>query len=196
MKRILRFEILPCGSAIAESPETEAIRRRIISFQRYPKGWHFGEGEPASAEVVRAALRLLDVVFLYPVSIEAFLTVAGDIVLNCVSDEYSLEISVRDDGRFDLTLEHGIGDQFDVLGDVESAGLPLVHRYLKSLGLLNSRHRCMSSDFSSWTTSPTRRAGSSAGPSSTRTTTPSGEPPWLIITAPCTSPIHYVSVPT
>ena len=91
----------------------------IKGYSSFKGGWDFGEGKPFSREVIEKAISLVEKGEAYGFLIEAFPEVVGAITVSFVNGSHCLDISVNSNLTFDIQYEIGIGDEYQVLIQID-----------------------------------------------------------------------------
>lgn len=90
-------------------PESEgcvATKRKIRGLRRLKSGWHYGEGVAFDDSEINLALQIVDdAVKQGYMKTDVFPALDGEILLTFYEHEYCVEVTVRKDALFDLTLE-------------------------------------------------------------------------------------------
>lgn len=136
--RVVRSE-----SAIAR--DLDPVASQILGFGRAPAGWHFGSGGPASRRTIRLALRIYRAARARGLEAEAFHGESGEIALVFARANRSVELTIDPTGRIDLSVERGVGFEFDVLERIQGAS---IREVVRALSRLSGPIRCDSSDSS------------------------------------------------
>ncbi len=118
-----------------------AITRKIKSFKCLKFGWHFGEGVPASDEVVDATINLftqlgLRLNFEVGLVVNALPEINGGVILSYGLGEDFVELLVHSDLSVDLVQERGLGVNYDVIEEEENLdinNIALILSYLKKI---------------------------------------------------------------
>ncbi len=76
----------------------------ITSFMRLGKGWHFGEGLPATQEAAGRAMKIVCFAARHGWEIEAFPGISGDITLSCYQGELEIEITILSDESYSYNV--------------------------------------------------------------------------------------------
>lgn len=115
--------------AFLESGQLSPLTAQIQSLERLPKGWHYGEGESATASAVSSALSVADL-FFADQEAEVFPGVDGGILFAayCGVNE-TLEVRCNPDGRMDFWHEV----EEDVVKSKENVRLAELVDYLGEL---------------------------------------------------------------
>ena len=116
----------------------DAIREKIMGFAALPVGWEHGVGVPATDQVVHTALRILDTGRTLGLKADAFAGVDGSIAVVFYQQSFSLETTVYADNALDISLEDGIGLDFDETAYVENASFQDVLKALLDLAGVNT----------------------------------------------------------
>ncbi len=98
-----------------------AVREKIMGFADLPDGWEHGVGVPAAEKVIRKALRILDGGQTLGLKADAFVGADGSIAVVFYLGSLSLETTVHTDNSLDISLEDGIGLDFNEVAHVENA---------------------------------------------------------------------------
>jgi len=81
------------------------IKNKIDSFGKLPKGWHYGEGVPASKKRMEKAHKINDFFNGYGVKTDAFPGIEGEIQVVAYLDEYYWEITIERDNSVVYVFE-------------------------------------------------------------------------------------------
>lgn len=111
----------------------DAVYEKIIGFSELPVGWEHGVGVPAYEKVVREALRILDAGQTLGLKADAFVGADGSISVVFYRGSLSLESTVHSDNSLDISLEDGIGFDFNEAAHVENASFQDVLKALLDL---------------------------------------------------------------
>lgn len=102
---IMKFVQLNSESASVVSV-SDSVVAKILSFARLEKGWHYGNGQPSTKNIVGTALRLrAKLNILGADTIEAFPRLDGSIVVSAINGTTVVDVTCRTDGNFDLYIE-------------------------------------------------------------------------------------------
>lgn len=116
----------------------DAVREKILAFADLPVGWEHGVGVPASEKVVHKALRVLDIGRTLGLKADAFIGADGSISVVFYRGSLSLETTVHADNSLDVSLENGIGLDFNEVGYVENASFQDVLKAILDLAGVNT----------------------------------------------------------
>ncbi len=116
------------GSLVAHEVASRAMQ--IRSFAKLAPGWHYGDGCPATADAVAAAL-VIDTLLLESNvhEIEAFPGVDGGILISGYHGDHTLEIRCEPSGR--MQFLHEVDDE--VVSEQPTVSLAEVSAYLEAL---------------------------------------------------------------
>ncbi len=123
-----------------KDPFTDPIRDKILSFEHLDEGWQFGEGVPAPAAMVQSSLKVLNAGRTLGLRADAFPGPEGEIAVVFYQGKRCLEILVRLDEEhtvFDVSLEEGIGLDYDEIESVEGVSLYQVIELIADFGVWN-----------------------------------------------------------
>jgi hypothetical protein len=95
------------------------VVEKIKNFGYLPDGWDFGIGHAAPPAVVKRAIRLHQQGRRYGLKTDAFPGTGGEIYVVFYKSKDALEIRVNLDLSLDMTLERGIGIEYDELDYAE-----------------------------------------------------------------------------
>lgn len=101
------------SSHSAQNPVLE----KILSFGRLEEGWRYGEGGPASQDVILRAISIAEFGSLQYDETDAFPSVDGSVLVTFYREELCVEITIRPDDSYDATVEQGTGFDFEVLDE-------------------------------------------------------------------------------
>ncbi len=122
-------------------PFIDPIRDEILSFEHLDKGWQFGEGVPAPAAMVQSSLKVLNAGRTLGLRADAFPGPEGEIAVVFYQGKRCLEILVRLDEEhtvFDVSLEEGIGLDYDEIESAEGVSFHQVIGLIADFGVWNS----------------------------------------------------------
>ena len=83
----------------------EITKKKIDSFCKLPKGWHYGEGVPASKKRIEKAHKINDFFHSYGVNTDAFPGIEGEIQVTAYLDEYYWEVTIERDNSIVYVFE-------------------------------------------------------------------------------------------
>lgn len=121
-------------------PFTDPIRDKILSFEHLDEGWQFGEGVPAPAAMVQSSLKVLNAGRTLGLRADAFPGPEGEIAVVFYQGKRCLEILVRLDEEhtvFDVSLEEGIGLDYDEIKSPEGVSFHQVIGLIADFGVWN-----------------------------------------------------------
>ncbi len=121
-------------------PFTDPIRDKILSFEHLDEGWQFGEGVPAPAAMVQSSLKVLNAGRTLGLRADAFPGPEAEIAVVFYQGERCLEILVRLDEEhtvFDVSLEEGIGLDYDEIESAEGVSFHQVIGLIADFGVWN-----------------------------------------------------------
>jgi hypothetical protein len=134
----------------------DLTENKIRSFSRLPQGWYYGEGVPASEEVIETSLELYkwarELLFF---EFEAFPGANGEVLLGIYKGNYVLDLIVEPDLSVTATLEK---DGEEIYDDYELT----VDEAKEGIRQLRKDSKWMQSDFSTQINIVTSSEGSKA----------------------------------
>jgi len=87
---------------------TDPVVERILSFGDLPRGWHYGNGRPASRVAIDFALRIIRALKdAGAETVEAFPDIEGGILISGYYNDETVDILCQADGTIDLSHEKG-----------------------------------------------------------------------------------------
>jgi hypothetical protein len=89
--------------------EQSQVIRKIYSFLKLPKGWHYGSGGPPSISIVKKALKIAEMALLSVFDADACPGVEGEIMVSIYHKEHYLEFIIEPDQS--VTFTHEINDE-------------------------------------------------------------------------------------
>ncbi len=116
----------------------DAVREKIMGFADLPVGWEHGVGVPAAKQVVCKALRTLDIGRTLGLKADAFVGADGSISVVFYRRALSLETTVHVDNSLDVSLEDGIGLDFNEVAHAENASFQDVLKAILDLAGVNT----------------------------------------------------------
>ena len=81
------------------------MRDKIESYRDLPQGWHYGEGEAFSQDVIDRALALESQIRQYGIETDAFPGLGGEVLLIAYQDNKTWDVCVEPNGTVTLTGE-------------------------------------------------------------------------------------------
>jgi len=123
------------GTEQSESdPIWEKVREKVRGFTQLPEGWQYGEGQPVEGQVVTASLRLIDVAHTLGIEVDAFPGPEGDVAIVFYRGKMSLEVLAKTNGAYDVTLEDGIGYEYEVVQSLHNLRIRQVLQLVRDFG--------------------------------------------------------------
>lgn len=99
------------------SPIQDPIEREIMSLATLQEGWDYGQGLPPSKETIERAIGIYRKGKKYNLYAEVFPIGEGEIVISFSHKDVFIDILVQRDGSYQLSVEEGIGEEYQ-LGEV------------------------------------------------------------------------------
>ena len=99
------------------------IENKIISFGNLEEGWNFGEGSPASKNVINKALEIYHIGQQFDLECEVFPSTDGGICVSFYKKEHMIDFTIDpSDLSIEFVYEKGIGFKYETIDESE---LPL-----------------------------------------------------------------------
>jgi len=96
------------------------IEDKIISFGNLEEGWNFGEGSPASKEVIDKALEIYWIGRRYKLACEVFPATDCGIMVSFYKEDQFIDFDIETDLHINFVREVGIGFKYEEVECVEN----------------------------------------------------------------------------
>jgi hypothetical protein len=90
----------------------DKIEKQIEAFEDFGPGWSFGEGSSFSKEIIQKAILVYRYGKYKGLLAEAFPGLDGDITITFQMSDNFLDVTINEDGSFDIEFEKGIGEEY------------------------------------------------------------------------------------
>lgn len=117
------------------------INDKIASFRELNNGWDYGLGVPTTKETVNIAQSIAQIGKAKNFGIDAFPATDGGIVLNLYIEEDFIYVTINPNASLDLRHEKGIGEDYDIIEDIENISLEEIIEHLNAIYI-----KCFSSE--------------------------------------------------
>jgi hypothetical protein len=103
--------------------QSQYVFEKIQSFRNLKLGWRYGEGGPVNEKVTKAAIELyckllVNLNFSQSFKVNAMPNADGGITLSYGHNDNFIELVINPNLKIDLTLEKGIGADYDIMDEV------------------------------------------------------------------------------
>lgn len=105
--------------------------QKLRSFQRLPKGWHFGEGIPTPKHVIETAESLVQFAIANSVMNDVFPGLSGEVAVVFYFESISVEVIINLDNNADYCIEEKVGFKFEEIEYHENVKMHEVYGVLK-----------------------------------------------------------------
>lgn len=122
------------GSCASPSLRSTVIDK-IMSFGLLPEGWDFGIGKAAPQNVIELATKLYEHGSRIGLMADAFPGTGGEIYVAFYKDNDTVELCVNLDLSLIITLERGVGVDFEELDYIEGVSFDGAINYLNKFSL-------------------------------------------------------------
>ena len=124
---VLSFE----DGVFRHAEENTDIEDEILSFERLPNGWHYGEGRSATKRAIELALEVNLFFAKHSArAVEVFPDVSGGILISGYYENETLEVFCTQDGQINMLHE---GNDEDVVYEREGVSLDILNTYMEGL---------------------------------------------------------------
>jgi len=139
----------PCFYYYTKAPETDPIEKKIDELKKLSPGWNYGSGGPISDKLADMAKRLCHYGRIFGYRINVFPGYdSHEVCLTFYAhDDLTIEIIINENAEYDISVERGFGENFDILEDVERADWSRVIETLKKFSGIQPE-QCISSESS------------------------------------------------
>jgi len=119
----------------SHEPSIEELHDSIIeeleSFSKLEEGWSYGEGGPIPFKVIEIAKKVYKVGSYHINSVNVFPGTDGSILVVFYKEDISIEVVINKDLSLDLTLEKGIGFDYNILLEEYDVRLTRIENILR-----------------------------------------------------------------
>lgn len=149
-KCLVRYISTIDGLVSGFASKADKVTSEILSFLRLPQGWDFGMGDPIDRRVVDIAVKIHEIGVIERLQTEATPEVDGGITLTFVSGENCLDVRINQGMTFDITIENGIGPDYQEILHRENVSLAEIRTFILNLkpDRREQTNRCESSEVS------------------------------------------------
>ncbi len=129
------FKINSCLDSLLKQ---DPIEEKIEKMAELKPGWHFGEGNPPSKQVIKQAQRVYRTGRNLMLEADVFPAIDGGIVIVFYgANEYSVEIEINAYNNFCVSYEKGYGFNYKQIKYIEKATMEDIRGICQTLSLLN-----------------------------------------------------------
>jgi hypothetical protein len=109
------------------------IEDKIKSFGSLEEGWHFGEGTPASQEVINKTIEIYNLAL--HLACEVFPAIDGGINISFQKEDKFIDFIINSNITIDYIYEIGIGFKYDEIEAIEDISMETVVEKIKMVEL-------------------------------------------------------------
>lgn len=113
----------------------EDVLAKLNEFADLEDGWSYGEGAPIDADVIEKAKTLYKIGNYFVSDADVFPGTNGQILLVFYVDERSIEFTINKDLSVDVSIEHGIGYEFEITYEKRNISLREAERVINKFNI-------------------------------------------------------------
>jgi|AntRauTorcE11898_2_1112593.scaffolds.fasta_scaffold13109_2 hypothetical protein len=125
----------PTVSEVYTSGKTklnDSIIEELNNYATLKEGWAYGEGKPINSDVIKKAEKVYKIGKYFIPTVNVFPGTNGLILVVFHQEEFSIETAVNEDLTIDLTVEQGLGFEYDIVRRENNISLKKVENILSN----------------------------------------------------------------
>src|SRR4051812_38887765 len=115
MLEFLEYNIIASYNSTSQRDDRTKLKNaleKVRSFEKFDKGWDFGEGQAIDKEVINKAIAFLVFGNLLGFSYNARPATNGGIILTFYIQDDFIYVQINPDNTYDWRYEKGIGEEY------------------------------------------------------------------------------------
>jgi len=124
----------------------DPVELEIELLANLQEGWDYGEGLPPSPETISRAIEIYRIGKVYSLAVEVVPIGDGEIIISFSRGDTFIDIVIAADGTYRLSVEIGIGAEYDIGEKINNASIDRIEDKLKMLAGFDRWKLCESSE--------------------------------------------------
>lgn len=113
--------------------EKDPVELEIELLANLEEGWDYGEGLPPSAGTINQAIKIYRIGKAYSLAVEIVPIGDGEIIISFSRGDTFVDILIAADGTYRLSVEIGIGAEYEIKENINNASIDTIEDKLKEL---------------------------------------------------------------